>query len=279
VAPGSNNLTFKHLDKEDTLGQRTSYAPGTFCWADLGTTDVESARSFYTDLFGWESEDQETDSGLYIMFKQNGRPVVAIYEQGAERLTAGWNPTWVSYVSVDDADAVAARAGELGAEIIQDPFDVMEAGRMALAADPTGATFAIWQPGNHFGAGVVNDVGTMSWNELRTPDQKTASDFYSQLFGWNIDALPMGDGNDYIIVKVGDRSNGGITPMSHTDDDAAPQWTVYFTVQDINESADRVDHLGGNVLVTPFEAPNGKFSIVQDPQGAVFAFFEGEVAD
>ena len=261
------------------MGQRTSYAPGTFCWADLGTTDVESARSFYTDLFGWESEDQETDSGVYVMFLQNGRPVVAIYEQGSDRLTAGWSPTWVSYVSVDDADAVAARAAELGAEIVSDPFDVMDAGRMALAVDPTGATFAIWQPANHFGAGVVNDPGTMTWNELRTTDDKTAADFYSQLFGWNLDPRPMGDGNNYTIVKVGERSNGGIVPMTQDDDDASPQWTVYFTVEDIEAAAERVDRLGGNVLVTPFEAPNGKFSIVQDPQGAVFALFEGEVDD
>ena len=260
------------------MGERNSYAPGTFCWTDLGTTDAESAKGFYTDLFEWDYEDREVEgAGVYTMFSKNGMNVCALYEQNADRLQAGWTPNWLQYVSVNDIDATAERASALGAELITEPIDVLDEGRTAIVSDPTGGTFALWQPGNHFGAALVNDPGSMSWNELNTPDASAAVAFYSELFGWTADDL--GSGGQYYVVKNGDRSNGGITPLRPGDDAGQAYWLPYFTVDDTDATAEKADHLGGNLLVQPMDGPQGRIAVVQDAQGAAFALFQGEVED
>src|SRR6266850_288905 len=165
------------------MGKRTSHVPGTFSWADLGTTDAEAAKAFYTGLFGWEPEDMPVPgSGPYTMMRVDDDDVAAIY--GAQ---AGRPPVWLAYVTVEDADATAARAKELGATLISEPFDVLSAGRMAVVQDPQGAALAVWQPRETIGAGRVNDPGSMTWNDLGTPDMAASADFYSQLFGWRIE--------------------------------------------------------------------------------------------
>jgi predicted enzyme related to lactoylglutathione lyase len=152
------------------MGERDSYAPGVFCWADLGTTDAAAAKAFYTGLLGWEAEDLAAgDDGVYTMFRRDGRDVAALYEMGAEE-RGELPPHWSSYVSVDDVEAVAARARELGATVVAEPFDVTDSGRMAVVRDPGGAIVHLWQAGRHIGAGCVNEPGCMVWNELATPD-------------------------------------------------------------------------------------------------------------
>ena len=166
------------------MGERDSYPAGTFCWADLGTTEGPDARDFYTALFGWDAEDLPAgDDGVYTMFRKEGRDVAALYEMGADE--RGQLPAhWSSYVNVEDLDAVAKRAVELGASVVAEPFDVMDSGRMAVLRDPGGAHVHLWQPGRHIGAGRVNETGCMVWNELATPDVAAAVEFYRELLGW-----------------------------------------------------------------------------------------------
>jgi predicted enzyme related to lactoylglutathione lyase len=252
------------------MGERDAYAAGTFCWADLGTTDAAAAREFYTGLFGWEAEDLPAgEGGVYVMFRMGGRDVAALYEMGdAERtqLSAHWS----SYVSVEDVGATAARAGELGASILAEPFDVMDSGRMAVVRDPTGAHLHLWQPGRHIGAARVNEAGCIVWNELATPDVEAAGAFYSELMGWTADR----DATGYATIKRGDDLGGGMRPLR---DGEPPNWLLYFTVPSLDEAAAKVRTTGGEVLAGPMDATVGRIAVVRDPQGAMFALYEGDV--
>jgi predicted enzyme related to lactoylglutathione lyase len=252
------------------MGERDSYAPGTFCWADLGTTDAAAAQEFYTGLFGWDAEPLPAgEGGVYVMFRLGGRDVAALYEMGdAERnqLSAHWS----SYVSVEDVTAVATRASELQAQILAQPFDVMDSGRMAVLRDPTGAHLHLWEPGRHSGAGRVNETGCMVWNELATPDLDRAGGFYRELLGWESEP----DATGYATIRRDDAINGGMRPVQ---DGEAPNWLIYFTVPSVDEAAQRVRDSGGKVLIEPVGSTAGRIAVIQDPQGAKLALYEGHV--
>jgi predicted enzyme related to lactoylglutathione lyase len=251
------------------MGERESYAPGTFCWADLGTTDGDSAKTFYTRVFGWEAVDGEPgESGVYTTFKLDGKDVAALYEMGEEE-RATLLPHWSSYVSVEDVDAASVRARELGAEVVAEPLDVREAGRMAVIRDPVGATVHLWQPGAQIGAGRVNDPGCMVWNELASPDPARAGAFYAELFGWTAEP----DQTGYATVRRDGAINGGIRPAQAGE---PAHWLVYFSVAKADEAATAVAEAGGRVLAGPLDVAVGRIAIAADPQGAVFALWEGQ---
>src|SRR3954447_11995702 len=167
------------------MGERTKYTPGTFSWADVTTTDQAAAKEFYGGLFGWEAEDMPVGDGVfYSMMKLAGKNVAAISPQPDQQREAGVPPLWNSYVTVESADDAAAKAAELGATVHAPPFDVMEAGRMAVIQDPQGAFFMVWEPRENIGASLVNGPGMLSWNELASPDVDASLKFYGDLFGW-----------------------------------------------------------------------------------------------
>lgn len=256
------------------MGERTSYDPGTFCWTDLGTTDAEGAKAFYTALFGWEAEDLPVDEQqTYTMLRCGGKQVGALYRNDQVP-----HPAWLSYVSVEDADAMAEKAKGLGANVMQDPFDVLSSGRMVLLQDPTGAVFALWQPKDHFGAELVNDPGALSLNQLNTSDPEAAQSFYKDLFGWRVEFNGT-DEQDYWGLYNGDNLNGGMMPLPEQAAQAgAPShWLVYFTSADLDASVERLGELGGKMMVPPMPIEVGRIAVAQDPQGAVFALFEGRV--
>jgi predicted enzyme related to lactoylglutathione lyase len=259
------------------MAERTQYAPGTFSWADLTTSDQDGAKSFYTSLFGWEFEDNPVgDDMVYSMAMVEGKPVAAISPQPQQQREAGVPPMWNSYVTVEDADAAAERAGELGGTVHAPPFDVMDVGRMAVIADPQGAFFEVWQPKAHIGASLVNGHGLLCWNELHTPDVAAAVKFYTDLFGWGTQEMEMG-GSEYIVVSVDGHGNGGIMPPQMGE---PPSWLVYFGTDDIDASLAKISELGGNVLAPAMEIMDGnKVAIAQDPQGAAFALYAGRFED
>jgi predicted enzyme related to lactoylglutathione lyase len=253
------------------MGTRTEHAPGTFSWVDLTTPDSDAAKEFYGALLGWEFEDNEVPGGgTYTMCSRGGEYVAAI--PGS---TDQHPPHWNSYVTVASADETAARAEELGATAIEQPFDVMEAGRMALFADPTGAALCIWEPRQAIGAGRVNDPGCLTWNELHTPDIGRALTFYTGLFGWSTERMDTQGGPEYVIVKVGERSNGGVMDAQPGE---PPNWLPYFTVESRDRAADEAGGLGASEFAR-MDMPAGRIAVLADPQGAPFAIFEGEVDD
>jgi predicted enzyme related to lactoylglutathione lyase len=257
------------------MGKRTSYTPGTFSWVDLGTTDAAGARSFYTGLFGWEKEDTDAgDGSVYTVCRIGGDAVCALYGMADELRATGAPPSWTSYVTVERTDDAAARALELGGSVISEAFDVLDAGRMALLADPEGAAFAVWQPRARIGAERVNDVGCLCMNELATTDIEAARSFYEDLFDWTTEMIDTGPGGP-VMVSVNNR--GSLNATVSEGHGAPPHWRPYFTVESTEAAVERTRELGGGCLLEPVPIPDGSIAIARDPQGATFAFFEGPV--
>ena len=254
------------------MGERTSYRPGTFCWVDLWALDVAVAKRFYAELLGWELEEVELpDSPPYTVARIAGKAVCGLYQP------PGYPgpPAWASYVAVEDADEVAGRAGAVGATVLAEPFDVLGMGRIALLRDPTDAVFGIWQAGDSAGAELVNDTGALTINQLNTSDPEAAQRFYADLFGWRVESAGV-PGQDYWGIYNGEALNGGMMPLA-PDTGAPSHWLVYFTSADLEASTSRVRELGGRVLVEPMVVPGGRIAVAQDPPGAAFGLFEGEV--
>ena len=183
----------------------------------------------------------------------------------------GIPPHWSSYVKHDDVDGVATRATEAGGVVLFPPFDVMDAGRMTMIQDPAGAVFGVWQPKNHIGAQLVNVPNTLVWNELQTQDPEGARNFYTSVLGWDYDVDP----NGYVAVKAGDRVQAGMMKMTGEMAEVPPNWSLYFLVEDAAASAERAAELGAYVIVPPTPAGDiGTFSVLRDPQGAVFSVIE-----
>lgn len=260
------------------MAERTTYTPGTFSWTDLTTPDQDGAKAFYTQLFGWEVDDRPVgEEMVYSMMTIGGKPVAAISPQPQQQREMGVPPFWNSYVTVTDVDQVAARAGELGATVHAPPFDVMDAGRMAVIADPQGAFFELWQPNQHIGANLVNGHGLLSWNELHTTDLEGATSFYTTLFGWTTSDMDMG-GASYRVIGVGDHGNGGLTDMMPPS--APPHWLVYFGTDDLEGSVAKIGELGGTIAQPPMDIGEGnRIAVGQDPQGGYFALYAGRFDD
>jgi uncharacterized protein len=258
------------------MGERTEHAPGTFSWTDLATTDTDGAKAFYGGLFGWTAEDMPSgEGGVYSMMSRDSKQVCAITSQQQGQIDAGVPPLWNSYITVESADATAARAGELGASVHAGPFDVVGAGRMAVIADPQGAFFMIWEPRANFGAQLVNEPGALCWNELASPDPQAAADFYAALFGWEVtpmEGMPMA----YFVIKNGERSNGGITELPPG---VPTHWLVYFATEEIDSGVAKAEQLGATKLSGPHDIGIAKFAVIADPQGATFALYAGQLDD
>jgi predicted enzyme related to lactoylglutathione lyase len=250
------------------MGERTSYTAGAFCWVDLVTGDHAASKAFYTALFGWDYQDFPTgEDALYSVAQLDGKAVAAILPLPDPSMPPHWN----CYVSVEDADAAAARAGELGATVVMPAGDVGDSGRLAVIQDPQGAIVSVWQPGEHFGAGLVNAPGALSWNDLLTSDVEASSAFYRGLFGWQIDEVPGSDGR-YFSIRNGEILNGGLMPMPPG---GHPAWNLYFAVDATEAAIARAGELGAQVVMGPMEVPNGRFAVLRDPQNAVFSVLDG----
>lgn len=252
------------------------YKHGTFCWVDCATTDAEGAKKFYTELFGWETTDEPAGPDMvYTRFSQGGKSVGALYSMTKEMREMNIPPHWMSYVSVDDVDAVTAKAKELGATIQMEPSDVFEAGRMSVIQDPAGAHFAAWQPMKHHGADICNEPVSLAWNELMTTDVDKAGAFYTKLFGYVAQTQNMGE-VDYTMFMNGDRPAGGMMAITpDMGEGIPPHWAIYLTVDDCDATMSRAGSLGGKVVVPASDIPGmGRVAFIADPQGAVFGVFE-----
>ncbi|MEP6689396.1 MAG: VOC family protein [Gemmatimonadales bacterium] len=250
-----------------------TYAPGTFCWADLGTPDAAAAKRFYTALFGWIAEDRPMGpDACYTMLTVDGRSVAALYQQ--EPAAGGAPAQWLSYISVGSANQSAERAKALGAAVLMEPFDVLDVGRMAMVQDPTGAVVALWEPRRHVGAGVVGEPNATCWNELATTDPRRAGEFYTSLFDWSARSQAAGAANYTLFTDAG-TPRGGMVSIAPDWGPVPPSWLVYFAVRDCEGQAALAQSLGGAVRLPPTEAQGaGRFSVLVDPQGAVFAVIQ-----
>lgn len=257
----------------------SKHAPGAFCWIELGTTDQAAAKKFYTELFGWSCNDVPMGpDSFYTMLQLRGKDVAALYQLDKNMLDQGIPPHWQSYIAVEDADATAKAITAAGGKLMMEPFDVSAHGRMAVAQDPTGAHFAIWQPRQHHGVGVVREHGTLCWQELATKDTAAAKNFYTNVLGWR--EQTKGDhGMTYTEFFLGapgqSQAVGGMMQISQEWGKVPPHWMVYFAVDDCDAAAAKAQSLGASALVPPTDIPGvGRFATLLDPQGAAFSIIK-----
>lgn len=242
---------------------RDGYAEGIPSWVDLVTTDVEGARSFYGALFGWEYRGEDVGSDPYTMAYRNGQVAA-----GLGPLQGEASPFWTSYFAVDDADRTAHAIEEHGGHLLSGPGDVADAGRMAMATDPAGAVFGIWQAGRHFGAAIVNEHGGLNWNELITDDIDAVAPFYQSVFGYEVEPE---DGYRMFRVEGREVAGGGNKPRP----DIPNHWNVYFAVADMPAAIAATESGGGAIVIEPREAEGvGVIARISDPQGAAFNIIE-----
>ncbi len=271
------------------MPERDGYIAGVPCWIDCNEPDAEAATRFYSELFGWECQDMMPpgSGGSYFMARIRGGDVAAI---GSAPGDAG-TPTWNTYVWVDSADESASRARDAGGTVVTEPFDVFDAGRMAVLNDPEGARFCVWQAKNNRGARVVNEHGALNFNGLATRDVAAAEAFYGALFGWRLLKLPgmsmwtlPGYGDHLEARTPGLRESmaqmgapdgfidvvAAVDPIGTADSETPPHWSVTFGVDDVQATAARADSLGGQVVAGPVDAPWTRTAVIKDPQGATF---------
>ena len=262
----------------------TSYAPGTPSWAELSTTDEAGALAFYGALFGWEDEANEMGPGSYYhMQKVRGHYACSIYQQGDEERSQNVSPHWNTYFTVENVDDAMSSITRNGGTVVFGPMDVFEAGRMAMCQDPQGAHFAIWQPKMHIGATIKLEPGAMFWHELLTTDREAALDFYVAALG--VERGPVMEQSQYAMLysmlSVGGTEVAGVMQITPDMGEFPPHWTVYFGVENTDETVAKAQSLGATVFVlatdiVPFEGqpPIGRFSTMADPQGAPFSIFQ-----
>ena len=258
------------------MADYSSHTPGTFCWAELATTDQKAAVAFYGALFGWGVNDMPIGpTETYSMFQMRGKDVGAAYTMRPEERQHGAPPHWNLYVSVANVDESAKKAESLGAKVLAPPFDVMDVGRMAVLQDPTGAVFQLWQAKKHIGAKILSEPGALCWSELTTRDTKRAESFYTSLFGWTRKHAAPSAVMEYTEFHHQGKPLGGMMAMPPNMPAHVPSyWMPYFQVTDVDASANKAKGLGANLMVGPQDIPNtGRFAILSDPQGAMFAIY------
>jgi predicted enzyme related to lactoylglutathione lyase len=271
--------------------ERDGYLPGVPCWVDTSQPDPQAAVAFYSGLFGWDVEDATPPGspGKYFIARLRGGDVAAVASQ-----PAGGPPiaTWNTYVWVESADAAAAKVKAAGGRIVTEPFDVTNAGRMAVCTDPEGAAFRLWQAREHEGAQIVNEAGSVNFNSLNTHDARGATSFYGSVFGWQTLGLDAGAGM-WRLPGYGDfleQSDPGLrqrmaqsgapegfedvvatlNPIADDQPGVPAHWSVIFAVDDADATAETAAELGGQVVVPPFDAPWVRMTVITDPQGATF---------
>ncbi len=255
------------------MPQVSQFAPGTPSWVDLGTPDIDGSAAFYSSLFGWEAHKApEPEAGGYVMFTKDGLTVAGM----GPLMQEGQPPAWGTYVTVVDADTTIAAAREAGAQILLEPMDVMDAGRMATLMDTAGAVISIWQPKEHIGAELVNEPGSLCWNELATRDPVAAAAFYDAVFGWqaHTSTFDTPDGERTYTEWHPDSDGGPIGGMIVIDEtwpaEMPSHWMTYFAVEDPDATAALAKELGGTVEVEPFDIPPGRMAVLADPSRAYF---------
>ena len=246
--------------------QIDTYEEGVPCWVDVACPDPVAGRAFYSALFGWEIPEGPPEAGGYSLAALKGRTVGGVGPQ----MNPMAPPAWTNYVNVSSADKTAETITKNGGTLLAGPMDVMEAGRMAVFADPAGAVLALWQAGANPGAGLVNELHTWCWSELMTDDPERAIDFYAAVFGWG--ATTKGEGaSAYTEWTVDGRSIGGMMPRPpDMPAEIPPYWLAYFTVADADDAAKEIERLGGTVVLQPMDVEPGRIAVAQDVGGATF---------
>lgn len=246
----------------------TTWPEGTPCWVDLGVSDIPGAIGFYSGVFGWQVEQGPPETGGYAIAHLDGRTVAGI---GPKMGPAEAPVFWTVYLATDDADATAAKIKGAGGQLLMDPMDVMDAGRMAVATDITGAVFGLWQGGAHTGVGLANAPGALTWNEHFSRDFEGAKAFYAAVFGYEYGDMSS-DGFTYATLLLNGHEVGGVGAYPADTPASQPAtWGTYFGTADTDSQVAAVTNNGGTVIRPPQDSPYGRIAVVADSQGAAFS--------
>ena len=255
------------------MAETPSHAAGQFCWVELIASDQAAARSFYTELFGWDTEEVPMgEDATYTMFHKGGKYTAALYQVDPSMPNA-MPDCWGVFVAVDDADAAAAKIADSGGTVLAGPFDVGESGRMAVASDPGGAVFSVWQAKANVGVGLKSEHGALCWNELLTRDRDVATAFYGALFGWTAhdQEMPPPTGL-YTTFMQGEAPAGGMMEIQPDWGEVPTHWATYFSVDDCDATVEKATSLGASPVSGTMDVPGvGRFAWLADPLGATFA--------
>jgi predicted enzyme related to lactoylglutathione lyase len=245
----------------------TAWPAGTPCWVDIGVPDIQKAGAFYSGLFGWDVQDTGPEGGGYSMCTFGGRPVAGIGGQAAPDSGV----YWTTYIASDDADVTAAKIKAASGEVMMEPFDVLDVGRMFIAADPGGAPFGVWQARAHTGSQLANEAGAPIWNENMSRHYEANQAFYAAVFGYEFGAIGA-EGMRYATLDLDGRTVGGIGEIGADQPAEVPaSWRTYFGVTDTDAAVAKVTELGGSVIAPAWDSPYGRMAMVSDDQGAEFA--------
>lgn len=247
----------------------TPWPAGTPCWVDLSADDVARATTFYSSLFGWDTQVGGPETGGYVMCEVQGKAVAGI---GPKMGSPDAPNAWTTYLATDDADVTASSITASGGQVFAPPFDVMDVGRMAVAADPAGAVFGIWQSRLHTGIQLANEPGSVCWNENMSRNLEANQAFYAAVFGYQYDDMSSGDFH-YATFKTTGDVLGGIGDLGGVPApaEAPAHWMTYFATDDADDAVDTAVKLGGTVIRPAWDTPYGRMAILSDDQGAVFA--------
>ena len=246
----------------------TRWPAGTPSWVDVSVDDVPKAVAFYEALFGWDIQVGGPEVGGYAIAHKDGQIVAGI---GPKMGPAEAPAAWTTYLATDDADETAAKIKGAGGQLLAEPMDVMEEGRMAIAMDPSGAAFGIWQGEHTTGIGVANEPGTLTWNEDMSRDFEGSKAFYHDVFGYDYQDMS-GDGFKYAMLMLDGHEVGGIGEYPEgTPAEVPAAWGAYFMVEDTDAAMAKAVELGGSVVRPAADTPYGRMGTVTDDHGAVFS--------
>ncbi|SEJ14798.1 hypothetical protein SAMN04487917_10428 [Arthrobacter sp. yr096] len=249
----------------------SNWPAATPIWVDLGIDDLQAAKAFYSDLFGWDYVSGGQDSGDYLLAHVDGRAVAGL----GPKQDPAMPTVWTTFLASDDVDTTAKKVVAAGGQLIASPFDVMDSGRMALAMDTVGAVFGVWQAGNHIGAERVNEHGALCWNELHTRDYTGARSFYAQAFDVSYQDVAE-EGLVYSTIRrpLDGREVGGIHHDTELSEDVPNHWMTWFASDYVEGTATRAVELGATLLGPVADSPLGRMAVVRAPQGEVFGIID-----
>ena len=252
-----------------------AWPQGTPSWVDLSSPDVAASNEFYRTLFGWEIVDTGPENGNYGICMVNGRAAAGI---GPAQPGSDGPPVWTTYLAVDDVEKVAEAITANGGTVVMAPMTVGDQGRMAIAQDPTGAYFGLWEANQMIGMSVRSEPGAVVWNEQMSRDPDRAREFYAAVFGYTYE--PVEGAEAYWTFNTADgRQAGGLGALSQTAAaDMPAHWMTYFAVTSADEAVVKVDGAGGTVAQAPFDTPFGRMAAVVDPHGAMFMIGDDSTA-
>ncbi len=245
---------------------RETAPAGAPIWFDLSSSDPERMRDFYTGVFGWTSTVSGPEYGDYVMFQHQGKDVAGLGRKQQE----GTPDAWTIYLQSDDVAGTTGKIKDAGGTVVMDAMDVGDAGRMAIAQDPSGAFVGVWQPKDHHGTQIWNEDGAPAWVEMHATDYPAAVDFYKSVFAWDTEVTGDSDDFRYTIQIADGEQRAGIMDATFLPPGVPANWHFYVGCEDVDATVAAIEKHGGVVNMQPEDTPFGRLAGVADPGGAGF---------